>query len=160
MIRPEEPRDLDAIRAVHLAAFGQSAEADLVDALRPGTVSLVAEIDGAVVGHVLFSPVEVGGSPALALAPMGVLPAFQRRGIGSELVRRGLDAGARLGHGVVIVLGHAEYYPRFGFRPARPHGIVPPWDVPDEVFLARELAPGALEKMRGRVVYPPPFDRV
>ncbi len=150
MIRPEEPRDRDAIRDVHVRAFGQPNEADLVDALRPGTVSLVAEIGG-VVGHILFSPITVGGAPAIALAPMAVLPEFQRRGIGSALVRRGLAA---CGDRLVIVLGHPEFYPRFGFVPARPLGIEPPWKVRDEVWMARGPA------TRGRAVYPPAFDGV
>jgi putative acetyltransferase len=92
---------------------------------------------------------------ALALAPMAVTPDLQRRGIGSALVRRGLDEARRLGHGVVIVLGHPEYYPRFGFTRGSAHGIRPPFEAPDDAFLVLELREGALARVRGEVDYPP-----
>src|SRR5262245_48756412 len=124
-----------AIRRVNEQAFGRSAEADLVDALRARgriSLSLVAERGGEVVGHILFSPVRVdsarGSIAGLGLAPMSVLPAHQRTGIGSLLVRAGLDECRRADHGWVVVLGHPEYYPRFGFVPARRHGLA--WEHP------------------------------
>ena len=164
LIRPETPDDVAAIRAVVEAAFGRPDEADLVDALRDhggATLSLVAEKDGEVVGHVLFSPVTVesdGGSwGALGLAPMAVAPSCQRQGIGSRLVRAALDACRRAGHEVVVVLGHPECYPRFGFVPARTRGIRYEAEVRDEAFLVLELRDGALAGRGGVVRYRPEF---
>jgi putative acetyltransferase len=158
-IRSELEQDHAAIRAVNAAAFGTSAEADLVDALRAGAspiVSLVAEAGGAVVGHILFSPVTLPGHPGLrimGLAPMAVLPEFQRGGIGSALVRAGLEACGRLGFGAVVVLGRPGYYPRFGFVPSARFHIGCEYDVPEEVFMAVELVPGYLEGASGKVGY-------
>lgn len=122
VIRAEMPTDLDTIRQINIDAFGQVDEARLVDALRDGDfvrLSLVAECEGRVVGHILFSDLPIvtdGGTiPALALAPMAVIPEFQRQGIGSELIRRGIDLCRAQGHQIVIVLGHPEFYARFGF---------------------------------------------
>ena len=124
VIRPETATDHEAIRHVNRLAFGQDGEARLVDALRDGgyvRVSLVAERAGQVVGHILFSdlPITTGAGTvaALALAPMAVLPELQRQGIGSALLRRGLEACRQQGHRVVLVLGHSHFYPRFGFSP-------------------------------------------
>jgi putative acetyltransferase len=166
-IRPETPEDVPAVFAVNRDAFGTEVEARLVDTLRssPGFIpalSMVAEHDGQIVGHILFSPIVIhtsgGDRSALALAPMAVAPAFQSRGIGSELVRAGLKRGRELGHERVIVVGHAEYYPRFGFRPASRWGIRAPFELADEVFMACELAPGALAGCAGVVEYPAAFD--
>src|SRR6478735_1441522 len=122
LVRPETSADHDAIRHVNRLAFGQGDEARLVDALRDGgsvRVSLVAEAEGQVVGHVLFSDLPIltdGGTvPALSLAPMAVLPECQRRGIGSALVREGLAVCRGAGHRIVVVLGHPDFYHRFGF---------------------------------------------
>jgi len=165
-IRPERPADEAAIRAVNDAAFGRGAEGALVDALRGSAafvpeLSLVAESGADLIGHVLFTRLQiVEGSvshPALALAPMAVQPSWQRRGVGSALVRRGLADARELGHGVVVVLGHPAFYPRFGFSPARPLGIRSPFDAPDEAFLVLALRPGALDGVRGEVRYPPEF---
>jgi putative acetyltransferase len=148
-------------------AFGCEEEAQLVEAMRqtPGHIpelSLVAEHDGRIIGHILLSPIVIetadGSVSTLSLAPMAVRPEFQRRGVGSALVRAGLEAARRLGHESVIVLGHADYYPRFGFVPARPRGIEPPLDVPDEAFMLIELVPGALAGVRGTVRFPPEYD--
>src|SRR5262245_5395759 len=128
-IRPEKPTDRDAIRVVNEAAFETPAEANLVDLLRAQAsplVSLVAQADSTIVGHIVFSPVtrsDYDDLNNMGLAPMAVLPAHQRRGIGSALVRAGLEECRRLGCDAVIVLGHAEYYPRFGFRRASEFGI-------------------------------------
>lgn len=161
-IRPESPADLDAIRQVNCLAFGQDDETRLVDALRDGgfvRVSLVAEQDGQIVGHILFSDLPIittsGTVPALALAPMAVLPEFQRQGIGSELVRRGLDVCREQGHRIVIVLGHPDFYPRFGFSSDLAQPLLSPFS--GEAWMALELVPGALEGVAGRVEYPPPF---
>jgi putative acetyltransferase len=162
--RVERAADLDAIRHVNRLAFGQDDEASLVDALRDGgyvRVSLVAEYEGRVVGHVLFSDLpittEAGTVPALALAPLAVLPEFQNRGIGSELVRRGLDLCRERGHRIVVVLGHPGFYPRFGFSAELATRLASPF-AGGESFMAAELVPGALDGVSGRVVYPPPFD--
>jgi putative acetyltransferase len=165
-IRPEQPDDIAAIRAVNEAAFDTRAEADLVDLLRAQAsplISLVAHDEGAVVGHILFSPVSLLGHPdatIMGLAPMAVLPMHQRRGIGSALVRAGLDACREGEFDAVIVLGHAAYYPRFGFQPASRFGIGCEYDVPDEVFLALELQPGALSGLSGTIRYHPAFATV
>jgi putative acetyltransferase len=168
-IRPESPADVPAVFRVHQLAFGQDAEPRLVDALRGSSaflpeLSLLALDGSEVVGHVLFTRVVVrdGGEAheALALAPMAVLPSHQNRGIGSALVRRGLEEARALGHRVVIVVGHPGYYPRFGFVPAKPLGIRAPFEVPDEAFFALELQPGALRGVAGVVEYPPEFGEV
>jgi putative acetyltransferase len=166
-VRPESPDDCDAIANVNRLAFGGEGEARLVEALRASDgfdpeLSLVAVGEGTVVGHVLFSPIVIEAedrrTPALALAPMAVLPQRQRQGIGSELVRRGLVACRVRGHRLVVVLGHPEYYPRFGFQAARPHGILCPYEAPDEAFMVFALVPGALDGVAGTVKYPPAFD--
>jgi putative acetyltransferase len=168
-IRAERPEDRQAVFRVNHLAFAQENEARLVDALRASSafipeLSLVA-LDGAeVVGHILFTRITVRegnrAHDALALAPMAVLPPFQKQGIGSALVRRGLEDARALGHRLVIVVGHPDYYPGFGFVPAQPLGIVAPFDVPSEAFLALELQPGALRGVRGLVEYPPEFAEV
>jgi putative acetyltransferase len=165
--RPEAPEDAAAIRHVEEQAFGQTNEADLVDALRRReafTLSLVAVEGGEIVGHILFSPVtiEAGESrfEALALGPMAVLPSHQRKGIGSRLVRAGLEECRRAGHNIVVVLGHPNFYPRFGFVPSKPFGIRWEIDVPDEVFMLAELKPGALAGRGGAVKYQPEFNDV
>jgi len=166
-IRDERPGDADAVRAVNDAAFDQTAEGAIVDALRASCdrlVSLVAVDDGAIVGHILFSPVSFrpqdGGAPVdgMGLAPMAVLPSHQRRGVGSMLVREGLARMRAAGVPFVIVLGHAEYYPRFGFVRASTRGVRAQWDVPDESFMLIEFAPGALPACGGTAYYRPEFD--
>ena len=159
IVRSERPGDVAAIRGVNLAAFASRGEADLVDALRGQArpiVSLVADDAGSITGHILFSPVTLSGSPDLkimGLAPMAVLPARQRKGIGSALVSAGLDACTRLGFSAVVVLGHAGYYPRFGFVPASRFGIVSEYDVQDDVFMALELESHALRGKAGTIRY-------
>jgi putative acetyltransferase len=169
VIRPERREDHRAVFQVNQQAFARTNEALLVEALRrcPAFIpqlSLVALEGPRVVGHILFTAIAVKSStdshPALALAPMSVLPALQRKGIGSSLVRRGLDDARRLGHGVVIVVGHPGYYPRFGFVPAEPLGIRTPFAVSSEALMALELRGGALRGVRGEVQYPPEFSHV
>jgi putative acetyltransferase len=160
IIRLETSTDIAAIRAVASAAFGQANEADLVDALRRDArpfISLVADRGGVVLGHICFSPVSIGeadadGSRALGLGPMAVVPEFQKQGIGSALVHRGLAECRRLNRDVVVVVGHADYYPRFGFRPAVRYGLTCEYLVPDDVFMALELRPGALTGRGGGLV--------
>ncbi|MBL8793033.1 MAG: N-acetyltransferase [Planctomycetia bacterium] len=167
MIRAEEPRDRAAVFRVNELAFGRPGEAQLVDALRGGaqpTLSLVAEQDGQVVGHIFFSPVTIessaGNQTALGLAPMAVLPERQRQGIGSQLVRAGLDGCRQLGQPAVVVLGHPEFYPKFGFVPASGFGLRCEYPVPDDVFMALELSPGALAGRQGLVKYGPEFAKL
>jgi putative acetyltransferase len=136
-IRPERQTDIPGIRAVNLVAFETSTEAHLVEALREQAepiVSFVADDGEAIVGHILFSPVTLMAHPELriiGLAPMAVVPARQRQGIGSALLHEGLKRCRRLGFGAVIVLGHTDYYPRFGFTPASHFGLGCEYDVPD-----------------------------
>lgn len=165
-VRTEEESDWAAVHAVNEAAFGSPAEADLVDALRAQahpTISLVAEVSGAIVGHIMFSPVALTGHPGLrmmGLGPMAVVPEHQRKGIGSALVRAGLKRCEDLGCEAVVVVGHAEYYPRFGFVPAVTRAISCRWNVPEEAFMVSELRPGALRDASGRVEYHEAFSRV
>lgn len=156
------------MRRVHEQAFGRPEEARLVDALRaayPDALSLVAEDEGLVLGHVLFTPVvvESGGRRArgLGLAPLAVLPERQREGLGSRLVRRGLELLAERGAPFVVVLGHPAYYPRFGFERASRHGLEPSWEgIPDEAFQVLVLDARAMAGVRGVAHYGPEFDRV
>jgi putative acetyltransferase len=165
-IRRETDSDIDAVHRVNEVAFGQPGEAALVDALRENgadILSLVAERGGEVVGHILFSPAHVVSddgeeTDAVALAPIAVLPAHQRTGVGAALIEQGLTTLREAGHGLVIVLGHAAYYPRFGFVPASMFSIRCPFDVPDEAFMAMELRKGATPDGGGVVRYRPEFD--
>ncbi len=161
--RPETADDITAIRDINLAAFPTSGEADLVDALRTDPkawidgLSLVTEgSDGTLAGHALLTRCHVDGAPALALAPCAVRPSAQRTGAGSAAIRAALDAARSLGENLVLVLGHPEYYPRFGFTPASRFGIRAPFDVPDEAMMAM-----ALDDTRpvptGTVQYPAAF---
>ena len=164
IVRRESSEDREAVYRINREAFGQRDEADLVDRLRASgrvVLALVAELDGRPVGHILFSTAEIvgaGGScPAITLAPVAVLPALQNRGIGSALVRDGLDRLAAEGHERVIVLGHPDYYPRFGFEAAGEYGIQCPIEAPKEAFMALALKPGALEDCQGTLRWAPEF---
>jgi len=164
IIRPEIPEDEAAIIHVNEEAFGQKEEGELVEKLRKRgvlTTSLVAIQDGEIVGHIAFSPVAVeseGSSfEAIALAPMAVLPMYQRKGIGSQMVRIGIEECRRLGHEIVVVLGHPDYYPRFGFVLAKPKGIDCAFEVPEEAWMILELRQDALAGRRGIVRFQPEF---
>jgi putative acetyltransferase len=166
-IRPATPDDAAAVRRVNEAAFATPAEANLVEQLHAhGQVYIehVAQLDDEIVGHILISPViivgEFGECAALALAPMAVRPAWQRRGIGSALVTVALAECRARGATRLVVLGHAAYYPRFGFVPASRYGLRCEFDVPDEVFMALAFAPGAFDRCRGVVRYAPAFTAV
>jgi putative acetyltransferase len=162
--RLEETADEAAVHALNAAAFPTSAEADLVDALRARArpiVSLVAVEGSTVVGHILFSPVSLAGLDErflMGLAPMAIAPARQRRGIGSQLVRAGLQACGNLGCGAVVVLGHPDYYPRFGFMTAARRGLMCEYDAPDDAFMVLELRQGYLDGAVGMIRYHPAFD--
>lgn len=167
IIRPERPEDIARIGHVNERAFGRPAEADLVDRLRKAcaeALSLVAEDDdGTIVGHILFTPVAVDGRLTLGmgLAPMAVLPDRQRQGIGSELVRRGLDALRQQRCPFVVVVGHPEYYPRFGFVPASTHGLLSQWDgMPDAAFMVLVLDAHAMAGASGVARYRDEFNEV
>ncbi|WP_309050352.1 bifunctional class I SAM-dependent methyltransferase/N-acetyltransferase [Streptomyces sp.] len=145
-VRPERPGDRAAVRGVVTAAFGRAAEADLVDALRadpdawlPGLSYVAQAPDGTVAAHALITRCRVGGQPAAALAPVSVAPAHQRSGAGQAVVRAVLDAARLAGERLVLVLGHPEYYPRFGFARASAYGIRPGFEVPDEAMMALVL---------------------
>ena len=159
VIRGEQKSDFSFVYAVNAVAFETPAEAKLVETLRAEAaplVSLVAEKAGAIVGHILFSPVHISGCPDLkimGLAPMAVAPEHQRRGIGSALVRAGLEECRRLGFGAVVVLGHPGYYPRFGFLPSARFGIRCEYDVPEDVFMVTELVCGYLRGISGQIQY-------
>jgi len=166
-IKPEKAEDIDIISEINRQAFGGETESDLITSIRASEnfipeLSLVAELDDRLVGHILFSVISIqqsdGDHPALSLAPMAVLPSHQGQGIGSALVLRGVKECRRLGHEAVIVVGHPEYYPRFGFEPARKFGLSMEFDVPDEAFMVLELEKGVLKNIRGMVKYPPAFD--
>ncbi len=163
-IRPETPEDVDSIRYVNEQAFGQKEEAELIERLRNRaalTLSLVAVQKDEIVGHIAFSPITIesrGTSfEAIALAPMAVLPAYQGKGIGSQLVRVGLESCPRLGYEMVVVLGHTGYYPRFGFTPAKSKGIDCEFEVPEEAWMILELREGALAGRSGTVKFQPEF---
>lgn len=164
-IRAEAALDAEAVHAVHLAAFETPAEARLVDRLRSSELelhSLVAEVRGEVVGHVLFSPVELeghGGLRVFGLGPMAVRPERQGSGVGTSLAREGLRRLEGLDVQAVVVLGHPGFYPRFGFRPAREYGIA--WEHGhDGAFFALELHVDALAGRGGTVRYSAAFDGV
>lgn len=162
--RSETLIDHEAVHRVNEQAFGRPDESDLVERLREVCrpyISLVAELDGRVVGHIFFSPVTIepteSAVKAMGLAPMAVLPEHQRKGIGSLLVRDGLKECGRSGYDAVFVLGHPDYYPRFGFAPAARKGFRSEYDVPDDVFMVVELTEGSLKDRSGLVRYHPEF---
>jgi putative acetyltransferase len=167
IIRSEQKQDIEAIDEVNRLAFGQEDEGLLIQRIRSSShfipdLSLVAIQEGHIVGHILFSRIEIecqhGNKPALSLAPMAVHPDFQNQGIGKKLVREGLKICRKLGYEVVVVVGHPNYYPRFGFALAREKGLEAPFPVPDDAFMVFELIPGALEGIKGMVKYPSEFD--
>jgi putative acetyltransferase len=161
-IRDEQFGDQREVWQLNEVAFGRSDEADLVDRLREEGVvllSLVAELRGQIVGHILFSRMSIetaqGTLPAVSVAPMAVRPSHQRRQVGSHLVRHGLDCLRVRGERIVIVLGHKDYYPRFGFAADKARYLSSPF--PADAFMALELSEGALSDVRGAVRYPAAF---
>jgi putative acetyltransferase len=162
LLRSEHPGDRQQVRKLNQAAFQRSDEADLIDGLRAeGAVllSLVAELDGQIIGHILFSRMTIettqNSVAAASLAPMAVLPDHQGRGVGSRLIQHGLAELRERGEQIVIVLGHKDYYPRFGFTSENARHLESPF--PPDVYMALELFEGALANIRGRVKYPAAF---
>lgn len=165
VIRPENKEDYAQIRELNIQAFEQETEADLIDKLRKKEefiedFSMVCDVEGEIVGHILFYPVEIIGEKifqTISLAPMSVLPEYQNQGIGTKLVQTGLSILKENGYKNVIVLGHPDYYPKFGFEPASKFHIRFPAEVPDEAFMALELEEGSLQNISGEVKYPHEF---
>ena len=172
-IRPEEPEDVERVFEVNAAAFGRSTEAELADRLRAEVSPLVSHVamrgseSGEVIGHAMWSPVEIRGeahfpeghtSSAFALGPIAVWPPEQKTGIGGLLIQAGFDACRELGELLLFLLGHPTYYPRFGFCEAWDQGLwYPGRRGPNPAFMYKELAPGALAGRKGEVVFSPPF---
>lgn len=161
-IRPEKAKDYSKITDINNRAFNQYNEGKLIENLRKkegfiSDLSLVAEYNNQLVGHILFYPISIIGKDkkytSLALAPMAVLPEYQNRGIGSKLIKEGLKIAKNLGFKSVIVIGYPEYYPRFGFKKASKWDIKPPFNVPDDAFMAIELVDNGLENVSGIVEY-------
>ena len=166
-IRLETPEDKPAIRNVNEEAFGQKVEAEIIEKLRERgalTLSLVAVQDDKIVGHIAFSPVKIepgrSSFEATALAPMAILPLYQHKGIGSQLVQAGIKECARLGYEIIVLVGHPDYYPRIGFVPAKQKGLKCEFEVPDEAWMVLELRKGALEGQQGTVTFQPEFKEV
>lgn len=171
-ILEETPVDYESVEQVTLKAFADMIHSDhkehhLVKALRTSDsfvkeLSLVAWLDDKIVGHILFTKIIIDDGEqdfhSLAMAPISVLPEYQSIGIGSSLIEKGLETARLLGYESVIVLGHQDYYPRFGFVPASKFGITCPFpDIPDDCFMAKELVPNALKDVFGQVLYPTEF---
>jgi putative acetyltransferase len=166
-IRGETSEDVASIHRGNTEAFGREAEAVLVDKMRERgvlTISLVAVNDNTIIGHIAFSPVEITSEQTsldgLTLAPVAVLPTNQNRGVGSRLVRAGLDECRKQGHEIVFLVGHPKYYPRFGFVPARAKGFECEYEAPDEAWMVIELKEGALVGKQGKVTFQPEFKEV
>jgi putative acetyltransferase len=163
-IREERADDVAAVRELSRRAFGQDQESNIVDALRANDaalLSLVATLNDRVVGHIMYSPVTVGGNvKGAALGPMAVLPEYQRHGIGSKLIEAGNRKLKDASCPFIIVVGHADYYPRFGFRPASEHGIKCEWDIPDDVFMLLVLDQAKMEGVSGLAKYRDEFSSV
>ena len=164
-IRKEQPTDIKQIEDLYIKAFDSDAEAKLVSALRDSgvpSISLVYEEGKEIIGHILFTQVELVGDDSgiriMGLAPMGVLPGDQYRGIGSSLVEAGLDECKSEGCDAAVVLGYTTFYPRFGFVPSERFDITTEFDVPAEVFMMQELKPGALKGKSGTVKFHQVFD--
>lgn len=171
-IRKEIPKDHNWVieltaKAFETMPFSEGDEDQLVARLRnaPGFIpelSLVAELDGLIVGHILFTPLVIDNGQqqfeSLVLGPVSVLPEFQKQGIGGKLIRAGHQKAVELGFRSVILIGHPEYYPRFGYKPASSWGIKTHYELPsDDVFMAVELTEGALKNVSGMVIFPPEF---
>ena len=165
LIKPESPAEQEAIWMIHRAAFGRSAEADLVNAIRNAgqmTLSLVARSKEMPVGHILYSPVSLETNPqhyrVWGLGPIAVLPEYQRQGVGRQLIKTSLEQCKGFGVDTVVLLGHTSYYPKFGFEPASRYGLKFKGEDFGDAFMVLELRKGALASLAGAVHYVPAFD--
>ncbi|MBN1369736.1 MAG: N-acetyltransferase [Dehalococcoidaceae bacterium] len=163
-VRVETDNDVTTIYHINAQGFGREKEAEFVNHLRDHhgiTLSLVAEYNGLLVGHALFSPVRIepdgAGFNSVTLTPLAVLPEYQRRGIGSMLVREGMEKIRSLGHDIIFLVGHPEYYPRLGFTQAKPKGFRCEFDVPDEAWMLLEAVKVDCEKLERTVYFRPEF---
>ncbi len=167
-IRKEKASDNEKIWKVNAEAFESEAEANLVNALRDSGIpfiSLVAEKnEEMIVGHILFTPVDLIGDDSglkiIGLAPMSVLPKFQKKGIGSQLIKTGIENCSTQGYDAVVVLGHPEYYPRFGFVSSIKYGIKSEYDAPEDAFMVLELKENSLKDKNGIIKYHAAFGSV
>jgi putative acetyltransferase len=166
-IRKEQPEDIAAIRGLNIAAFGRLQEANLIEKLRTNGgiwLSLVAANEDQIVGHILYSRVTAGSGEKkivwAGLGPMAVLPEYQRRGIGAKLIDFGTTRLKQSSCPFIVVLGHAEHYPRFGFRPASEYGLRCEWNVPDNAFLALVLDESKISGLSGFAKYQGEFSSV
>ena len=162
-IREEHPSDVAFIRDLNKRAFEQEQEGNIVDALRSNgaaLLSMVATLNGRVVGHIMYSPLVVGELTGAALGPMAVLPEHQRQGIGTKLVEAGNRKLKDDGCPFIIVVGHPNYYPRFGFVPANTHGIECEWEVPTDAFMLLVLNQSKLQGVAGLAKYRHEFSSV
>ncbi|NOX67527.1 MAG: N-acetyltransferase [Chlorobi bacterium] len=164
-IRKETPNDITTIHQINSTAFETDAEADLVDKLRDSGVtiiSLVAEVDDKLVGYILFTPMTMDNFDIkiAGLAPMAVLPDYQNKGIGSTLIEKGLEYCAKENYAAVAVLGHPNYYPKFGFVPSTRFDLISEYDVPKEVFMIKELKRDSLSRISGIVKYHEEFSKL
>ncbi len=169
IIRQEEASDFPAVYDLNSQAFKRKQEARLVDRLRLSDdfipeLSLVATLEGKVVGYILFSKISIIDNDkeniSLSLAPIAVCAEMQHKGIGSRLIYAGLDKAKELGYQSVIVLGHPDYYPRYGFEPTTKWQIRPPFNIPEKSFMAIELVEGGLSDVRGIVRYSKEFEDI
>ena len=163
-IREECHDDIAAVRDLNRQAFGQDQESNIVDVLRANEaalLSLVATVDDRVVGHIMYSPAVVGDNiTGAALGPMAVLPEYQRQRIGSKLIKAGNRKLKDAGCPFIVVVGHADYYPRFGFRPASKHRIKCEWNVPDNAFMLLVLDQAKMERVSGLAKYRHEFSSI
>jgi putative acetyltransferase len=164
IIRPEQPKDYDAIDRLNQLAFNQPNEAELVRRIRASEdyipdISFVAEYQGKIIGHILLSFVDLVGENTfkiLCLAPLAVLPDYQNQGVGSTLVKASLEGAEAKAEALVVLVGHSWFYPKFGFKPAIHCQIKHPFPVPEEAFMVKPLS-HYHPQYRGTVRYPPAF---
>lgn len=169
-IRQETQSDIEEVFEVNKTVFGRDNEAKFANLLRKGPnfipeLSLIASVNDKIIGHIIFTKILICNDEGkefdtLALAPMAVKPDMQNKGIGGELIKHGLNKARELGYKSVIVLGHPDYYPKFGFVPAKKWNIKPTFDVPENVFMGIELMKDGLKNISGKVIYPKEFDNV